>query len=77
MAQLIFNIPDDQVDRVVAALARYYRYALQTAEMTAPPTQAEFVKQMIAREMKARVRQVERQDYAAQFAADDPGIEPA
>lgn len=76
MAQLIFNIPDDEVQRVVSALATFYGYrATDDAGNANPENRAAYVKRKIADEMKARVKRIERQQQAEQIVITDPGVE--
>ena len=76
MAQLVFNIPDDQVQRVVNALALFYGYRA-TDEQGNPnaETKAQYVRRRMADEMRARVKRIERQQQAEQIVITDPGIE--
>ena len=75
MAQLIFNIPDDQVGRVVDALAIFYGYRAEDENGDPNPEgKPAYVKRKIATEMRARVRRVERQQAADAIVITDPDI---
>lgn len=76
MAQIIFNIPDDQVSRVVTALSGFYGYReIDENGDPNPETRAAYAKRKMAQEMRARVKRVERQQQADAIVITDPDID--
>ena len=74
MAQLIYNIPDDQVTRAINALALFYGYRTEIDGQPNPEGKAPFVKRMIGRELRHRVIRIEKYLASETLQPDDPGI---
>jgi hypothetical protein len=73
MAQIVVTIPDDQLTRVIDALAAHWHYELEKEE---GETKGQFVKRALLNRLKREVLAQEALDAERQVHTDfvDPGL---